>query len=158
MITGKLGASQERYWRRMDRRYEPLRYTTMAKITGVTKDSSGRVTAATATIDGATGQRVIVPHGAALGVGSVIGVTNVGFAAMPVWEMGRAQQGTPGGAVMLIVGPDGQPYITGAGLSLGEANLLRNGDFSQTHRLHLNQPIGWIANGLTQIIDELGET
>lgn len=157
-MTGKLDASRERYWRSLDSRFERLHYTTMAEITAVSKDASGRVTGATAKIDGASGQAVQVGHGAALTVGSVIAVTNTGFAAMPVWTMGRAQQGMPGGAVMLLMGPGETPFVTPAGLILGEANLLRNGDFSQTHRLHLNQPIGWVTNSQTQIIGELGET
>lgn len=141
-----------------DRLYEANRYTTMAVVSGVSKDASGRVTKATAIIDGATSQTVQVPYGSAIGVGSVLNVTNMGARVRPVWVAGGMAQGVPAGSVQWIKGPGDQPIITPAGLDLGEANLLRNSDFSQTHRKHRNQPIGWLTDSSAVILTPPGGT
>ena len=142
-----------RFRQSLDRSYAPNRYTTQARVTAVTKDSTGRVTSVTCTIDGAAGQKVQVPFGAALGVDSVIGVTNVGTASAPVYQYGTTYQGTAAGAVMLLTGPDGQPYVTPGGVLSPKANLLRNGDFTLAHKAHLNQPHGWVLSGQARLVD-----
>jgi len=42
-------------------------------------------------------------------------------------------------------------------LLLGEANLAFNPDFGLRHRLHTNQPLGWISKGQTQTVGEMGD-
>lgn len=134
-------------------RYAPNRYSTQARVTAVTKDSTGRVTQVTCTIDGATGQKVQVPYGSALGVDSAIGVTNVGTASAPVYQYSTTMAGIAAGAPMLVTGPDGQPYVTPGGVLSPKANLLRNGDFTMAHKSHLNQPSGWVLSGHAQLVD-----
>lgn len=155
--SSRLQQAAARFRAAQDGRYEQQRYTTLANVTAVTKDDSGRVVAATATIDGATGQTVQLPYGSAVGVGSVLLVTNQAQRVRPVWVAGSTAQGAPAGAVQWIVGPGGEPIITPAGISLGEANLLRNSDFSQTRRGHRNQPVGWVSNSLAVILTTVGE-
>ena len=138
----------------LDRNYAPNRYTTQARVTSVSKDSTGRVTSVQCTIDGAASQTVQVPYGAAVDVNSVIGVTNVGTASAPVYQYGTTYAGgVAAGAVMLVTGPDGQPYVTPGGVQSAKANLLRNGDFTLAHKSHSNQPHGWVLSGHAQLVD-----
>jgi hypothetical protein len=153
----RLKQSVAKFRAAQDRRYQQQLYTTTATVTAVTKDSSGRVVSATGTIDSSAGQPIQVGYGASIGVGSVLQVTNVGPRVRPIWSAGGLGQGAPAGAVGYIVGPGDQPIITPAGLNLGEANLLRNSDFSQTHRGHVNQPIGWTTDSTAVILAPVGE-
>jgi len=152
-MSTKLQHAVARFHAAQAQRYAPNRYSTIASVTATTKDSGGRVTQATCTIDGATGQKVSVPYGQALGVGSVIGVTNVGTASAPVYQYGMQYQGVAAGGVAYITGPGGDPYITPSGIESPRANLLKNGDFTLTSRSHVNQPFGWVLSGQTQLVD-----
>ena len=157
MTSGRLQQARDRFWQAQDARYEPQRYTTIANVTGVTTDASGRVTSVTARIDGVAAQTVQVGYGAALGVGSIIAVQNHGAKTHPVWRQADVLQGVPAGHVALLIGPGGQPIITPAGATSAAANLLRNPDFTLSHRQFENQPIGWVVSGQTQILESIGD-
>jgi hypothetical protein len=156
-MSGKLQQSVDRFWRTLDSNYEPQRYTTIAEVTAVTTDTGGRVTSVVARIDGATGQTVQVGYGAPLGVGSLIAVQNHGEKTHPTWRQADIMQGVPAGYVAMLIGPGGQPYIGPQGVVSPAANLLRNPDFTLRHRLHENQPIGWVVSGQTQILESIGD-
>jgi len=153
----RLDAAKQRLWGALEGRFEGRRRIAQATVTAVTRDSSGRATEVTATIDGTAGQKVAVPYGMALGVGSVFSVENVGLVTQPAWRVADATSGMPGSTVILLTTPGGTPVVTEGGLVLGAANLLRNPDFMLTHRGHVNQPIGWVASDVTHILGTMGE-
>ena len=152
-MSGELSLAVGEFNRWLDGKYARQRYSTAARVTSVSKDTSGRAIAVVCTIDGVASQTVAVPWGSPIGVNSIIGVINAGTETAPVWQYGTLMPGAPAGAVMLVTGPDGQPYITPAGTVSAKANLLRNGDFTLTHKDHLNQPAGWVLSGHAQLVD-----
>ena len=156
-MSGKLQQAVEKFRRAQDARYEQQRYTTIAEVTAVTTDTSGRVTSVVARIDGSTGQTVQVGYGSPLGVGSLIAVQNHGEKTHPTWRQADIMQGVPAGYVAMLIGPGGQPYVGPQGVVSPAASWLRNGDFSQQHRDHLNQAVGWVSNSQTQLVGALGE-
>ncbi|MBC8448231.1 MAG: hypothetical protein H8D78_10805 [Chloroflexi bacterium] len=154
----RLDTARQRFWGALDRQFETRRRIARAKVTAVQRDSSGRATSVTATIDdGATGQPIGVPYGMTVGVGSVLEVENVGLITQPAWRVADVGSGMPGHTTTIITTPGDTTIINESGLVLGNANLLRNGDFTLRHRQHLNQPVGWVSSHQTQSIGALGE-
>lgn len=79
----------QRFWAKMDNRYQAQRTTRHAKVTGITRDNSQRVIGVEATIDGVAGQKVTVDFGMPAAVGDTFLVENRGSPTMPQWAFLR---------------------------------------------------------------------
>lgn len=94
--------------------YQTRRRMARAVVTAVQRDSAGRAIGVTASIDGATSQRVYIDHGSTITVGDIYEVENRGGTAGPAWfAMRRVSTTIPVPAL-----PFGTELPTPTGLSL----------------------------------------
>ena len=107
-------ATARRYRQSLDRRYAARRYRTRAVVTSISTDAAGRATGAAATIDGATGQGILIDHGAPIAVGDSFVVENIGTATAAQWATVRKAR-----SVIAVPGVGETPTLpTPSGLAL----------------------------------------
>ncbi len=157
MSKTKAKVAAKKLVRGLERTFQRRRAVSIATITSVSRDNSGRVVGATGTVEGLSNVSIRVDYNAPIRRGSQVVVENWGTAAKPDWRQVSDAGGIIGPAPLYGGFPGDVPLVTPSGLNLGPANLLFNSDFSLQHRGHRNQPVGWVSKGMTQLVGEMGD-